>query len=312
MIRPADRFGTVQSGGVSVDLHWLAWPGPAGRPVVLLHGLMDVARMWTGFADEACRFATLYAPDLRGHGHSAHIPPPPGAAPGRQYLAWAFADDLEALVTRLALRDFDLVAYSLGARAAMIYAQQHPRRVHRLALIDMGPEMPRDGARGVRRSTGRATAPAPAAATGNASAPADAAPGYATLAEAREALRGQFPAFPDADLDALILDAYAQRGLDGDDRLVPAFDPALFAITGDLALEEVPSLWDALSAIACPTLVIRGQRSKVLSAEIAARMLERLPDAREAVVPDAGHRLVTRAPEHVHRLLLAFLREAKR
>jgi pimeloyl-ACP methyl ester carboxylesterase len=47
-------------------------------------------------------------------------------------------------------------------------------------------------------------------------------------------------------------------------------------------------LWDALRAIRCPVLVVRGTRSNVLSAAVAQRMVETVADGR-FVELDAGH-----------------------
>src|SRR3990172_9541645 len=58
-------------------VHWLAWPsGGSGqsRPTVLLHGLMDCARMWTGTARRLWPACACVAPDLRGHGGSDAVP----------------------------------------------------------------------------------------------------------------------------------------------------------------------------------------------------------------------------------------------
>jgi pimeloyl-ACP methyl ester carboxylesterase len=60
-----------------------------------------------------------------------------------------------------------------------------------------------------------------------------------------------------------------------------------------IKLEDVQAWLDRsrnlLPRIACPTLVVRGAESRILSTEGAARFARELPDGRYVVVPDAGH-----------------------
>jgi pimeloyl-ACP methyl ester carboxylesterase len=99
-----------------------------GRPVVLLHGLFSNA--WTNWIryGHASRIAEagfrVIMPDLRGHGDSA-APHDPAAYPPD-----ILAADGEALLRHLALTDYDLGGYSLGARtiARMMIRGSRPRR----------------------------------------------------------------------------------------------------------------------------------------------------------------------------------------
>jgi pimeloyl-ACP methyl ester carboxylesterase len=85
----------------------------AGRPVILLHGLVGDGTMWLrhGQADAiAAHGYRVILPDLRGHGDSAK--PHDAAA----YPPDVLTDDGLALVAHLGLDDYDLGGYSLGAR----------------------------------------------------------------------------------------------------------------------------------------------------------------------------------------------------
>jgi pimeloyl-ACP methyl ester carboxylesterase len=88
----------------------------AGRPVVMLHGYMDSARgAWFGPGIAGALVAMgrrVIVPDLRGHGLS-DAPTDPAAWPPD-----ILAADLRAVVEALALTDYDVVGYSLGARTA--------------------------------------------------------------------------------------------------------------------------------------------------------------------------------------------------
>ena len=49
------------------------------------------------------------------------------------------------------------------------------------------------------------------------------------------------------------------------------------------------NMWDLVVGITCPTLVVRGDESDILTEDIMARMCQALPDCRGATVSRAGH-----------------------
>lgn len=88
----------------------------AGRPLVLLHGLVGDGTMWLSHGQAATIAAgghRVILPDFRGHGRSAR-PHEATAYPGD-----VLADDGFALLEHLGLDDYDLGGYSLGARIAV-------------------------------------------------------------------------------------------------------------------------------------------------------------------------------------------------
>ena len=108
-----------------------------GRPVLLLHGLFSNAETnWIRFG-HAPRLAEAgyeaIMPDLRAHGHSGK-PHDPAAYPPD-----VLVRDVKALVAYLALEDYDLGGFSLGARTAVrcVLGGLAPRR---LVLAGMGLE----------------------------------------------------------------------------------------------------------------------------------------------------------------------------
>jgi pimeloyl-ACP methyl ester carboxylesterase len=99
-----------------------------GRAVVLLHGFFSNAMVnWVryGHAEKisAGGFRVIM-PDLRGHGDSAKPHDPASYPPD------VLTDDALALITALALDDYDLGGYSLGARTTvrMLARGAAPRR----------------------------------------------------------------------------------------------------------------------------------------------------------------------------------------
>ncbi len=263
--------------------HYIRWGAPESDPVVFLHGLMNTGRYWEHIARRFTDRYSVYAPDLRGHGESEH-------APGG-YLVWAFAMDLRGFVEEMDFEAFDLVAHSIGSRVAMSYARDHSHRLKHLVLAEMGPQMADSGARGIRKSTGEARAQ----------------PGFATEAEALEYFAGLYPA---ESTDFLRRQVGASLALDAaSGNLVFRFDPAIHQATGRAAIAEIPYLWESLAHITCPTLVIRAEKSKVLSREIAAQMVEALPNARLVEIVDAGHQVPLHQPDAFSDAVRSFLAE---
>ena len=118
--RPAvRRVGLPDGRGLSVR----HWPGE-GRPVVLLHGLLDEAAGWDDVARSTTR--PVLAFDLPGFGASDR---PAGAT------MEAFAADVADAIRAEGLRSFTLVGHSLGGGVAAHVADLLPDRVASLALM---------------------------------------------------------------------------------------------------------------------------------------------------------------------------------
>jgi esterase len=108
--------------------------GGAGRPLVLLHGLLGSGRNWqsagVGLA-EAGGGRAVRALDLRNHGKSP----------------WAERMDYDALVGDVLAwlvvnteGPVDLMGHSLGGKVAMALACRRPERVGRLVVVDIAPK----------------------------------------------------------------------------------------------------------------------------------------------------------------------------
>lgn len=70
---------------------------------------------------------------------------------------------------------------------------------------------------------------------------------------------------------------------------------------------STPSSARPYQRIRVPTLVVEGDRDKLLPKGWSARIAEQIPAARSAVIPDAGHCPQIEQPLAVNELLLAFL-----
>ncbi|MDH5822049.1 alpha/beta hydrolase [Luteimonas sp. RD2P54] len=119
--------------------------GNAGAPRVLaLHGWLDNAASFLPLAPWLAHL-DLVAPDLPGHGRSAHLPP------GSDY---SFAGALHSVLDiadALGWERFALLGHSMGAGIASLVAAAAPRRIERLLAIEALGALPEDPARTAAR-----------------------------------------------------------------------------------------------------------------------------------------------------------------
>ncbi len=253
-------------------------------PVLFVHGFAHNRFVWAPLLEGAGGGAhRSIVVDLRGHGDSPW-------SPDGGYAPWHHAADLLALMDALGLRRCAVVGHSLGGLAAILLAAAHPDRVSRLALLDVAP----------RHSIELAAA----------------------LGKGQSALEEGFDS-PEqyADWLAIVhpqcgdraaLRAFASRSLVRrlDGRYVLRMDPGVMGGVGadrDLAAagERVLGAVDALDV---PTLLLRGERSAVLSEEEATSLMRRMRgDASQATIADAGHSIMLDAPLALREALGAFL-----
>ena len=78
-------------------------------------------------------------------------------------------------------------------------------------------------------------------------------------------------------------------------------DPAL------LTAYQRPDLWAEWSRVACPTLVVRGRQSELLTHPVAVQMREAVPRSRLAELEGGGHWLYQESPGAFEATLRWFL-----
>jgi len=266
-------------GAHDLRLHLLAW-SDEGVPLVLLHGFGNDAHIWDDFAPSVAPHYRVLALDHRGHGDSDWDPQ-------RRYEHEALLADVESATAELGIERLVLIGHSLGGRIATLFAGRHPERMAGLVIVDVGPEVDARGRLRIRMDVESRPSPV-----------------YASTAEYARDLSLAYPAAQPDALQRMALHGLRRRD---DGRYELKMDPALrgaFSSGETLAEAEAreremeQALWDALAKISCPTLVVRGAASDILSPDVADRMVEEvLPRGRLAVVARAGHSVMTDNPE---------------
>ena len=120
------RSRTVRIHGHDVSYR-MAGDGPT---VVLIHGIAGSSTTWRAVMPALADRYTVIAPDLLGHGESAK--------PRGDYSLGAYASGVRDLLAVLGRDSGTVVGHSLGGGVAMQFAYQFPERVERLALVASG------------------------------------------------------------------------------------------------------------------------------------------------------------------------------
>jgi pimeloyl-ACP methyl ester carboxylesterase len=262
-----------------VRLHYLDWGGD-GRPALLfLHGGGLTAHTWDLVclalrADYRC-----LALDQRGHGDSEW-------SPNLEYGPDAHARDIAAFVELVLGPERPvLIGHSMGGMNAMTLAVGSAELAG-LVLVDVGPEIRADAARGVAEFIMR-------------DAELDSVEDFVERAQAfnpsrdprllRRSLLHNLRQLPDGRWTW----KYDRRGM------TPQSFAALRGRLEDLRRDA--------TRIPCPTLVVRGARSSFFSDEDAARFAGTLPRGEWTRVEDAGHTVQGDNPRGLVEVLRAFL-----
>jgi pimeloyl-ACP methyl ester carboxylesterase len=257
-------------------LHYFDWGNAAAPPVVCVHGYTSSAEAFNALARHFQDRLHFTVPNVRGHGESAWSPTG----------AYQYSDqvsDLEGMVTQLGLEQFSLIGTSMGGIIAMAYAGAHSERLARLVINDIGPDV-EVGSQRITQMVGERPEV------------------FATLEDAMAYRRSVSPIVAGRsaeDQRELALGVLRQQA---DGRWSWKLDPAYIQQRVQHGAPQRPALWPVLQRLSCPTLVVWGIESDVLSEAQARRMVEVLPQGELVAVPGVGH-----APTLVEPVVLAAL-----
>ena len=256
--------------------HHLIARGTPGSPVVMMiHGLAGQAHVFDGIANHLATRYHVYCLDVRGRGESAWGPP-------NDYGVDTYVADLEAVREALGLQHFALVGTSMGGLISLNYAPRFPERVDRVVLNDVGPEIDPEGLKRILSYVGGAPEM------------------FADMKAVIRYYKEHYAPMVEHLAEDQIAD-FARYNVRKSDTGVYVWkmDPAVRAAAAPAASMDQ---WEALKAMACPVLVLRGALSDVLSSPIAQRMVETLPNGRLVEVPGVGHAPVLTEPVAVRAL----------
>lgn len=263
-------------------LHYRDHEGPNDRaPLLCIGGLTRNARDFERLAERVSPARRVIAVDCRGRGDSAY------AADPMSYVPLTYLHDIERLIDELSLTRFVAVGNSVGGAVAMLLGAAGAARLAGIVLNDIGPVIESAGTERIRAAVGRSTSwPTWAhAARGLAETSGTVYPGYSLsdwIAMAKRLCRLTPEGRIVADYDKRIAEPFR---LPGSDRV---------GAGGGI------DLWPAFDALlGVPMLIVRGERSDVLTDATARAMQARGDDATLVTVPRTGHAPTLDEPEAV-------------
>jgi pimeloyl-ACP methyl ester carboxylesterase len=259
------REGAAWSGGLR--LHYAAWGSRASPPLLLLHGGAANTHWWDWVAPELTQTFRVLALDFPGHGMSEWPRPP-------RYRMQDFVRAVTGFAEALGVKHLDLVGHSMGGKVGMLVAAQYPDRVRRLVVVDATPDVSADGLAEMRQIGTR---------------PLRLFPSRQAAARAFRLIPRETVA-PPVVLRALAICCTRHRGR-GRWSIGP--DREFFG-------RVVPQVaWPDLPRILCPTLILRAERSSILSRRTAEQMRRAIPHATLLEVPGTCHHLIVERPAEV-------------
>jgi pimeloyl-ACP methyl ester carboxylesterase len=259
---------TLPDGRVLSTLVW----GDAPAEAVLIHGSAQNAHTWDTVALALGR--PLVAVDLPGHGHSDW-------RADHDYQREHLADDVAVAIRELAPQARLIVGMSLGGLTSLVLAARHPDLVASLMLVDITP--------GVNAQKSQAI-------TEFVSGPER----FAGFDDILQRTIRYNPSRAEASL---------RRGVLHNAKELPSgewtwrWDPErTMGAAGDGRL-AFAALWDDLSALPVPLILVRGADSPVVDDDDVAEVQRRQPDATVVVVAGAGHSVQGDRPVELARLI---------
>lgn len=249
--------------------------------LLLLHGFTGSTVNWAPYQP---LFATTYRTivvDLLGHGQT-EAPADPA-----RYTMEHSANDLAGLLTTIAPGPVNLLGYSMGGRLALYFAVHYPYLVQSLILESASPGLADAEDQQARMRSDEQLAIAIET------------QGIAAFVERWEKL----PLFATQQtLPATVQEQLRAQRLHN--RPLGLANSLRGMGTG-----RQPSLWDQLSTITAPTLLLAGELDQKFKV-IANQMATYLSHATVAVVPEAGHTIHLEQPAVFQAHLLNFLTTA--
>jgi pimeloyl-ACP methyl ester carboxylesterase len=276
------RRGTVQcgTGGAPRRMAYLDWGERTGKTLICVHGLTRCARDFDFLAPEMARRGyRVICPDVAGRGDSDWLKNP------MEYVVPTYVSDMMALIAQLKLESAHWVGTSLGGLIGMGVAALPGSPIERFVLNDVGPVLTAVSLQRLAQYVGKW-------------------PPLPDIEAAEQYVRANSTSFgPHTDSEWRFLTEYVvRRNADGSLRM--HYDPAIaVAFNATLPSRDV-ELWNFYDAIRCPTLVLRGEQSDLLTRDTAARMAGRGPRARIVEIPGVGH-----APTLIHADQIAIVRD---
>lgn len=252
----------------------------ANQTVVCVHGLTRNAHDFDMLAAElAKRGRRVLAISMAGRGESAWLKDPV------DYSYPSYVADCLKVLDNFHLRQVEWVGTSMGGIIGMLIASEHPGRIQKMVLNDVGVRLKKDALLRIYEYVRNIP------------------PSFPDRATAEIYLRHAFKPYNIAHLP--IWEQFVENSLlpQGDGSFKLACDPAIIEPirrdTQDFTEIEDVNLSAIWQKILIPTLIIRGEESDILDAETTSAMRSTNPKSSSITIKGVGHAPSLMVPEQV-------------
>jgi pimeloyl-ACP methyl ester carboxylesterase len=247
---------------------YVEWGDPRNpRVLVCVHGLTRLGRDFDRLAQALADDYRVVCPDVVGRGRSDRLRQP------MHYGVPQYVADMVTLIARLGTASVHWVGTSMGGLIGMSLAGLAESPITRLVINDVGPRLDAAALMRIGSYLGKPVR-------------------FATHDEAIDYVAAVAAPFGLRSRDEWRELTEPSLRADGDG-WVFHYDPLIAvpftSVTPQSAAAGEAALWQLYDAMACPTLVVRGAESDLLSRETAEEMTRRGPRARLVEFAGIGH-----------------------
>jgi pimeloyl-ACP methyl ester carboxylesterase len=284
------RLKSVQCSSPA-GLHRMAykeWGDPANpRVLVCVHGVTRVADDFDALARALCADYRVVCPDVVGRGRSGRLRDP------AFYTVQQYVADMVTLVAKVTANNADeAVSWfgtSMGGLIGMILASFEDSPIRRLVINDIGPVLDAGAMARIGEYIGQDLR----------------FPDFEAGAAYVRTVSASFGPHSEDQWRKLAADVLVQApGGEWTRHYDLNLAQTFIAITPERAKQDEAMLWAAWDAIRCPTLLVRGGESDLLSRATAEEMARRGPKPKLVEIPGVGH-----APTFLHPEQIAIARD---
>ncbi|MFZ6657723.1 alpha/beta fold hydrolase [Undibacterium sp. TJN19] len=255
------------------------WGDPLNPKVlVCVHGITRVSDDFDALAIALCQDYRVVCPDVVGRGYSGRLRNP------MHYQIPQYVSDMVTLLARLNATTVHWFGTSMGGLIGMSLASLPDNPIAKLVLNDVGPVLNPDALARIGDYIGQDVR-------------------FDNFEDAQEYIKSislSFGPHTPEQWEKLARDVLRQNE---DGQWVRHYDLGLAiplkASTPEMAAIGQNMLWAAYDAIKCPTLLVRGEKSDLLTTASAHEMAQRGPCAKLVEIPGVGHAPTFVQPEQI-------------
>lgn len=241
-----------------------------GRPnaesaIICVHGLTRNGRDFDFIAQHLKDTYHLICPDLVGRGQSDWF------TDSKHYHVAQYIQDITVLLAKIEAKNIIWLGTSLGGIIGMIMAALPRSPINRLILNDIGPYINKEATRSLAADLKQEHT-------------------FNSQEELREFLKAEYQHlgdFTDDHFDHLVKHD-SRKNKSG--KYTRAFDPNVTKNLDRVTHKDI-DLWQYWQGINCPTLLLRGEHSPILTKETALKMCQNKPNITFIEFPNAHHPL---------------------